>query len=169
MRILLPALLFAAASLEAQSPPAGLGLGYLGELEHTGRQTLQLAEAMPEAKYPWRPAPGVMSVAEVYTHVYLGTFGLLAQAGHKLPADLVTKPKTKAEIVAGLKSSLAAVKLNYSATSSEQMQRPLKLFGTLDSKVENVYLRILAHLSEHMGQSIAYARMNGIAPPWSKN
>ncbi len=168
MRIFLPALLFAAASLQAQLP-AGLGLGYLGELEHTGRQTLQLAEAMPEDKYSWRPAPGVMSVAEVFTHVYLGNFGLLAQAGHKLPADLVTKPKTKAEIVAGLKRSLAAVKANYQATSSQEMQRPLKLYGAVDSKVENVYLRILAHLSEHMGQSIAYSRMNGIAPPWSKN
>lgn len=165
MRILALTLL-TAASLPAQLPP-GLGLGYLGELEHIGRQIVQLAEAVPEEKYSWRPAPGIMSVAEVYTHVYLGTYSLLAQAGHRQPADLVTKPKTKAEIVAGLKRALADVKTHYQATSPQEQQRPLKLFGAVDSRVENVYLRILAHLSEHMGQSIAYARMNGIAPPWS--
>lgn len=156
-----------AGSLSAQLPP-GLGRGYLGELEHTGRQTLELAAAMPEEKYSWRPAPGIMSVAEVYTHVYVGTFMLLDQAGHKPPKDLVTKPKTKAEIVAGLKRSLEAVRVFYEGTSAQEMQRPVKLWGSADTKVEGVYLRILAHISEHMGQSIAYARMNGVAPPWSK-
>ena len=157
--------LLAAGALTAQSP-AGLGTGYLGELEHIGRQMVQLAEAVPEEKYSWRPAPGVMSVAEVYLHVYTGSFGLLSQAGHKQPADLVMKPKTKAEIIAELKRSLAAVKLSYEGSSPKELQRPVKLFG--ETKVEGIYLRILAHLSEHMGQSIAYARMNGIVPPWSK-
>jgi hypothetical protein len=30
-------------------------------------------------------------------------------------------------------------------------------------------MRILVHMHEHLGQSIAYARMNGITPPWSKS
>ena len=164
MRMLILSLL-AAGALTAQYP-SGLGTGYLGELEHIGRQMVQLAEAVPEEKYSWRPAPGVMSVAEVYLHVYTGSFGLLSQAGHKQPADMVMKPKTKAEIVAELKRSLAAVKLSYEGSSPKELQRPVKLFG--ETKVESIYLRILAHLSEHMGQSIAYARMNGIVPPWSK-
>ena len=32
---------------------------------------------------------------------------------------------------------------------------------------DGVFLRILVHNNEHMGQAIAYARMNGIVPPWS--
>lgn len=136
----------------AQVPP-GLGGRYLGELEHTGRQVLQLAEAMPEEKYSWRPAPGVMSVAEVFTHVY---------------AEMAGKARSKAEILDRLKRSLAEVKMRYEATSSKEMHRPVKFLGSVDSKVENVYLRILAHVSEHMGQSIAYARMNGVVPPWSR-
>jgi len=154
-------------SLIAQVP-AGLARGYLGELEHTGRQILQLAEAVPEDQYAWRPAPGVMSVAEVYTHIYEGNFFLLGQAGHAVSKEMSVKPKSKAEIVARLKRSLAEVKAHYEATSPQEMQRSVKFMGAVDSKVENVYLRILAHVSEHMGQSIAYARMNGIAPPWSK-
>jgi hypothetical protein len=36
-----------------------------------------------------------------------------------------------------------------------------------DATVDGVYLRIIVHANEHMGQLIAYVRMNGIAPPWS--
>ena len=96
MRLL--SLIFVAGALSAQSPPPGLGGGYQGELEHLGRQLLQLADAVPETKYSWRPGPGVMSVAEVYTHVYVGNYMLLDQVGHKPPTDLVVgsqKPKPK--------------------------------------------------------------------------
>ena len=33
--------------------------------------------------------------------------------------------------------------------------------------VEGIYLRMIIHSNEHMGQLIAYARMNGIVPPWT--
>jgi uncharacterized damage-inducible protein DinB len=38
-----------------------------------------------------------------------------------------------------------------------------------DATVDGIYLRILVHANEHMGQLIAYARMTGVMPPWSKN
>ena len=159
--------LFVATLLTAQGPPPGLGGGYQGELEHLSRQILQLAEATPEDKFSWRPAPGVMSIAEVYTHMYTGNYMLLEQVGHKAPSDLTLNPKDKGEILRWLKDSFLEVKKRHAATTPEQMQRPLKFLNSVDSKVENVYLRILAHMAEHMGQSIAYARMNGIVPPWS--
>jgi uncharacterized damage-inducible protein DinB len=31
-----------------------------------------------------------------------------------------------------------------------------------------VMIFILRHLGEHLGQSIAYARMNGVVPPWTE-
>jgi uncharacterized damage-inducible protein DinB len=31
-----------------------------------------------------------------------------------------------------------------------------------------MYLRVIVHANEHMGQIIAYARIMGVAPPWSK-
>ena len=68
-------------------------------------------------------------------------------------------------IAAGLlKDSFEALRKAYPAA---ELQKPAKSFGQ-DSKVENIYLRILVHNHEHMGQPIAYARMNGIVPPWSK-
>ncbi len=42
----------------------------------------------------------------------------------------------------------------------------MKIYGeTVD--VDGMYLRIICHDNEHMGQLIAYARINGIVPPWS--
>jgi len=38
-----------------------------------------------------------------------------------------------------------------------------------DATADEMYLRILVHANEHMGQLLAYARMTGIVPPWSKN
>ena len=72
----------------AAQAPAGVGEGWLGEFEHAQRQLLQLAEATPADKFSWRPAPGVRSVAEVYMHLGIGNYYLLAQAGIKAPIDL---------------------------------------------------------------------------------
>ena len=40
-------------------------------------------------------------------------------------------------------------------------KKPVKLFGE-DTTAEGILLRILVHNHEHMGQSIAYARMVGV-------
>jgi uncharacterized damage-inducible protein DinB len=34
--------------------------------------------------------------------------------------------------------------------------------------MENIFLRIIVHNNEHMGQLVAYVRMPGVAPPWSR-
>jgi hypothetical protein len=31
-----------------------------------------------------------------------------------------------------------------------------------------VMLQLVAHMNEHLGQSIAYARANDVVPPWSR-
>ena len=50
--------------------------------------------------------------------------------------------------------------------SEADLNRPVKFFST-DTTVRGIFVIIATHLSEHLGQSIAYARMNGITPPWS--
>ena len=154
----------------AQNDGPGAGQGWLPEFNHSSRQLLQLAEATPPEKFAWRPAPGVRSVSEVYMHVAVANWFLLNQAGAKLPdapkitMDTEKQIKEKAEVVKFLKDSLDAVRKNYPPADAK---KAVKFFGQ-DSNAENIYLRILVHNHEHMGQSIAYARMNGIVPPWSK-
>jgi uncharacterized damage-inducible protein DinB len=47
------------------------------------------------------------------------------------------------------------------------MTRKVKVNGR-DATVDGMYLRIIIHDNEHMGQLVAYARMTGVVPPWSK-
>ena len=157
-----------AATAEAQ--PAGAGQGWLGEFEHASRQLLQLAEAIPAEKFAWRPAPGVRSISELYMHVAIGNYLLLGLAGVKPPVDLATLGKEpeksltgKAEVIKFLQGSFDAVRAAYPTADK---QKAVTFFGK-DTTVDSVLLRLLVHNHEHMGQAIAYARINGIAPPWS--
>ena len=74
----------------AQSAPEGLWQGFDGEWRHVSSQLIALAEATPEEKFAWRPAPGVRSTSEVYMHIAIANFGLLAFTGPKKPADLTS-------------------------------------------------------------------------------
>ncbi len=174
MKTLLLTFVLASLSLHAQriDPLEGLWQGYDGEWGHVSRQLVALAETIPADKFAWRPAPGVRSTSEVFMHIALANFYLLSVTGPKMPADLTSAhmEKTvtqKAEVISWLKRSLDAVKNAHSGLTSADLQRKVKINGR-DATVDGIYLRIIVHANEHMGQLVAYARMNGIVPPWSE-
>jgi len=157
--------------LRAQDPLDGLWQGYDGEWRHVSNQLIALAEATPAEKFAWRPAPGVRSTSEVYMHIAFDNFSLLSVTGPKMPADLKEDSETtvtsKPEVIAWLKRSLDAVKQAHLAEKPTDYARKVRI-NNRDATVDGMYLRILVHANEHMGQLVAYARMNGIVPPWSK-
>ena len=159
-----------ASPLKCQDPLDGLWQGYDGEWRHVSNQLIALAEATPEDKFAWRPAPGVRSTSEVYMHIVLANFWLLSQTGPKMPADLKQEMEksvtSKAEVIAWLKRSLEVVKQAHAGVTPQTLSRKIKVEGR-DATVDGMYLRIIVHANEHMGQLVAYARMTGIAPPWS--
>ena len=163
-------LLFSAPALPAQHAPEGIWQGYDGEWKHVSQQLIALAEATPAEKYSWRPAPGVRSTSEVYMHIALANFYLLSVTGPKMPADLDQKMEktvtAKPEVIAWLKRSLEAVKTARAAVTPEDLKRKVKI-ADREATVDGMYLRIIIHDNEHMGQLIAYARMTGVVPPWS--
>jgi uncharacterized damage-inducible protein DinB len=157
--------------LFAQDSLDGLWQGYDGEWRHVSNQLVALAEATPADKFAWRPAPGVRSTSEVYMHIVTANFWLLSVTGPKMPADLKENAEktvtSKAEVIAWLKRSLEAVKQAHLAADPKDMTRKVKVLGR-DATVDGMYLRIIVHANEHMGQLVAYARMTGVVPPWSK-
>jgi uncharacterized damage-inducible protein DinB len=167
-----PILSVVAVKAQSEAQMEGLWEGYDGEWAHVSRQLIELAEAIPADKYSWRPAPGVRSVSEVFMHIAMANFYLLSVTGPKLPADLksadmektVTK---KADVIEWLKRSLDAVKTARAHLKPGDLERKVKIHGKT-VPVDGMYLRIIVHDNEHMGQLVAYARMNGIVPPWSK-
>ena len=164
-------LLFSARPAFAQTAPEGIWEGYDGEWRHVSSQLLALAEATPEEKFSWRPAPGVRSTSEVYMHIAIANFGLLAFTGPKKPDDLkegMEKSVTaKADVINWLKRSLEAVKQAHLAATPQDLRRKVHIYDR-DTNADGMYLRIIVHANEHMGQLIAYARMSGVVPPWSK-
>jgi len=99
-------------------------------------------------------------------------FYLLSVTGPKMPADLKEDSgktvTSKAEVIAWLKRSLGAVKEAHLALKPGDLERRVHI-ADRDATVDGMYLRIIVHANEHMGQLVAYARMTGVVPPWSKN
>ena len=164
-------LLFTARPMLAQTAPEGIWQGYDGEWRHVSSQLLALADAIPQEKFAWRPAPGVRSTSEVFMHIAVANFYLLSVTGPKMPADLkegMEKSVTsKADVINWLKRSLDAVKQEHASVTSKDLERKVHI-GDRDATVDGMYLRIIVHANEHMGQLVAYARMTGVTPPWSK-
>src|SRR5215470_3082923 len=169
-KVCLVLLVLAAGRLFAQSAPEGIWEGYDGEWKHVTSQLIALAEATPEDKFAWRPAAGVRSTSEVYMHIVIANFYLLSITGQKMPADVKQDTEktvtAKADVINWLKRSLEAVKTAHASATSKDRERKIQLFGR-DATVDGVYLRIVIHANEHMGQLVAYARMTGVVPPWS--
>ena len=169
--VLLFLLVLSVPKLRAQDPLDGLWQGYDGEWRHVSNQLIALAEATPADKFAWKPGPGVRSTSEVYMHIVNANFFLLSVTGPKMPADLKKDAEktvtSKPEVIAWLKRSLEAVKQAHLAADPKDMSRKVKVAGR-DATVDGMYLRIIVHANEHMGQLIAYARMTGVTPPWSK-
>jgi uncharacterized damage-inducible protein DinB len=170
MKPFLLSLLLGATLLHAQTE--GLWEGYDGEWGHVSRQLVALAEAIPAGKYSWRPGPGVRSTSEVLMHIAVSNFWLVSVTGPKMPAEIQSNDfektvTTKPEVISWLKRSLDAVKTARAQLKPGDLQREVKVAGK-EVTVDGIYLRIIVHANEHMGQLIAYARMNGVVPPWSE-
>jgi uncharacterized damage-inducible protein DinB len=170
--LLLTAISVCPAPAQNQKLPEGIWQGYDGEWLHVSQQLIALAEATPEEKFSWRPAPGVRSTSEVYMHIAEANFYLLSITGPKMPRDMkegIEKSVTaKSDVINWLKRSLEAVKQARLAVTPKDLQRKVHI-ADRDATVDGMYLRIIVHANEHMGQLIAYARMSGVVPPWSNN
>jgi len=105
-------------------------------------------------------------------HIAMANFYLLSVTGPKMPADLKQDMEktvsNKEEVINWLKRSLDAVKEAHSAVTPKDLGRKVHI-ADRDATVDGIYLRIIVHANEHMGQLVAYARMTGIVPPWTNN
>jgi uncharacterized damage-inducible protein DinB len=150
-------------------PRSGFRAEFLHDLDDVEKKIVELAEAVPASKYNWRPAPGVRSVSEVYMHIAGGNYFLATFAGAKPPTyDTRTLEKIteKGRVTDELKKSFDYLRAVAVQASDADLEKPIKMFGN-DTTVRGALMTALNHLHEHLGQSIAYARMNGIVPPWS--
>jgi len=144
---------------------------FLNQLKDVESKMVGLAETMPQEKYSWRPGEGVRSISEVYMHIVVANQFLPNFIGVKPPQGATpTVEKSvseKAKVVEALKASFAHVRKAVTEMSDADLEKPAKMFGQ-ETNYQGVIFRIANHMHEHLGQSIAYARTNGVVPPWSK-
>jgi uncharacterized damage-inducible protein DinB len=169
--MLLIGLPVSAALAQEAAAPAGVKGEMLMWYKDAESKLIQLAEATPEEKYAWRPNKDVRSTGEVFMHVVATNYGIPTFWGMKAPTgfDFATYEKSltkKADIVQALKASFASMEQGFLATSDADLDKPAEFFG-MKTTVRGGYLLLLSHSHEHLGQSIAYARSNGIVPPWT--
>jgi len=181
---LLTALLAAAPAAHAQAttqapaaapaaPASGIRAEIVAQIDDAGKKLVQLAEATPAEKFTYRPAAGVRSTSEVFMHVVGANYMLPGIAGAPKATDVQLSPdmeKTvtaKAQIVELLRKSFAYAKASVMAVPESEMDARVSFFGQPFSK-RGVLLIVATHAHEHLGQSIAYARANGVTPPWSR-
>lgn len=143
-------------------------------LQHFDRasRVLALAEAMPEDLYSWRPEEVVFSVEEVYSHIARYNYYYLEESlGIPAPEDVDVENMEsitgKEEVVDILKRSIEHVQEHIGEMPNSEIQAETEMYGrTVNGQA--VLMQLVTHKSEHVGQAIAYARINGITPPWSE-
>lgn len=158
-----------------QLPAAADLLLPFSELE---AHVMALAKAVPEEKYAWRPGPGVRSVKELLLHIVYGNQLLLNIANNAPSMDALKKQVddnskgesaavTKDQVLKMLAESFASVRSTLQEARAAALNRSVDFFGTATTR-RGVLASLDTHIAEHTGQLIAYARVNGITPPWSQ-
>src|SRR5258706_6367100 len=144
-----------------------------GNLATSSGQVMQLAQVIPAEKYAWTPQNGVRSFAEVFAHIVSANYFFASKLGAKIPEGVKMETiekdlTTKEDISAALKQSyeviINAVKNTKDGALAAKVEFPFPGEYTSLSAI----LIALSHSNEHLGQLIAYSRMNGITPPWSE-
>ena len=174
-----------AEPLAAQSTPDGFKAEIQMQFEGSARKAVMLAEAMPAEKYGWSPGEGVASIARVYMHIARYNYMYLEQSmGITSPMgadaysswedDVTARFQSKTAsaedkewIVGVLSASMDHVRGHLEPMSDSDLAASTRQYGRQVQKW-SVMLQLVAHMNEHLGQSIAYARMNDVVPPWSR-
>ena len=141
------------------------------DLDGVNKKVISLAQALPQDKYNWRPSPDSRSFAEVFLHVSGERYFILGLMGAAPPAgfDGKTYEKSttdKARIIDELTKSGDYTQKTIAGMANADYAKLLPKLGPQANEGDVIYM-LVADAHEHLGQLVAYARVNGIVPPWT--
>ena len=158
---------------EDKTPPSyDMKAQALFDLQDMHKKMVELANAIPAEKYTWRPETGTRSISELFLHVSAANHNIMGLMASITPepafrADgFETSTTDKAKIIQQLDQSFAYAEASVQAMANADFARPEKKLGPDANSGDVIYI-LVTHNHEHFGQSIAYARMNGVTPPWT--
>jgi uncharacterized damage-inducible protein DinB len=160
-----------ASSTDSTAPSYDMKAQALLDLQAVNKKCVDLAEALPSDKLTWRPSPDTRSFAEVLLHVAGERYGFLSILGATPPAGFKAGQYDKStierdRIVEALNQSWDFTNKTINGMSNADFAKPVPKLGPQANEGDVVYL-LVADAHEHLGQLVAYARQNGIVPPWT--
>jgi uncharacterized damage-inducible protein DinB len=149
-------------------PTSGLRAELIQDIEGLEAKYVGLANAFSAEQYAWRPGEGVRSVREVFEHIVGANFMIPGMAGVQAddPASL-EGDEAKAEVGEALEHAFRHARHAVAMTPDAALGDEVEMFGQPATK-RQVLTLLVTHMHEHLGQLIAYARTNGVVPPWSQ-
>lgn len=171
--------LSAQARAATPAAPSALTADMLRSIDEVEQKLTGLGNALTAEQYAWRPMEGVRSAGEVLMHVAADNYllpvmmGVPAPAATKITADYKTaqafeqQKLDKAATLSALAASFDHLEKAVASIPESRMNDKLQVFGQ-EMTVRGFLLMSTTHLSEHLGQMIAYARSNRVTPPWSR-
>jgi uncharacterized damage-inducible protein DinB len=161
----------AAASADHTAPSYDMKGQSLADLQVVQKKFVDLAKAIPADKFTWRPSADSRSFAEVFLHVVGERYGILGLMGATPPAGFDRKTFEKsttdrARIVDELNKSWEFTQKTINGMTNADFAKLLPRLGPQANAGDVVYI-LVADAHEHLGQIVAYARVNGIVPPWT--
>ena len=178
----------ASSVLPAQEAVSQVRQDILDPFMGAAEESLALAKAIPQEKYTWRPMEGVRSFGEVFAHMAGSTLLFCSYGGLKPPAgaahDLAAvymkrgfempeifaaerAIKTKAQTIEVMDQAFHVARDWIRQIPDSDLDKHIDFFGD-PITLRALLIRLDEHLAEHLGQAIAYARINHIVPPWSR-
>ncbi|MFN2400137.1 MAG: DinB family protein [Gemmatimonadaceae bacterium] len=170
----------AACALPATAQqPGGVLADLMIDVTQLEKKMIDLAKAIPADKYDWRPAAGVRSIGEVLLHISADNYllpailGTAAEASTGIKGDdyktavaFENRKMNRDAIIAELEKSFVHLKKSLAGTQDAKLGEKVSMFGQTFT-VQQTWILATTHAHEHLGQMIAYARSNGVKPPWS--
>jgi len=156
----------------AQDLPAGIRGEVIASMKDAGGKVEELATAIPDGKYTWKPSKDVRSTGQVFLHVaqlnYLvpSFMGIQPPMGKDELIKLDSQTMEPAKIRQMLRDSYAWAEKAIIDTPDSDLETKVEFFGMKWTK-RSAMLLLMSHSHEHLGQLIAYARANNVVPPWT--
>ncbi|MEM1177869.1 MAG: DinB family protein [Acidobacteriota bacterium] len=147
---------------------------FTADFDGVTKKMNDLADAIPADKFGWAPTDEVFTVSESLVHVAMANFFLCQALGVPMPEDVAAlgqeaqaKVTAKKDVMALLARSQDQVRKARDKQAKADLGEEVELFGGTRS-LRGVFMIVVGHNHEHLGNLIAYARTNRVVPPWSR-
>ena len=132
--------------------------------------SLDMANAMPEEKYHFKPVPldEIRTFGQQMVHIADGVRNLYQRFVEKKDVQFAEAAKeqfaSKAEVIAKLDEAYKYVEDAVAKLTDADLDRPTPFFGKSEVPLRRVLRTILDHSTHHRAQTVVYIRLNGLKP-----